>query len=125
MSKTSLSTVLGLAIAVAVAVQLEPALRLGVLMGASLGAAVGLLGSAWLLHAVRTRPADALRATAVGFLFHLVALLLGSLSVRFAPVVRDVADVRGFAVAYAAIAYIPLVLGAGAGARVLSQRSAA
>lgn len=125
MSKTSLSTLAGLAILVVVALQLEPALRVGVLMGATLGGAVGLLGSAWLLHAARTRPAEAMRAMTLGFLFHLVALLMGALSVRFAPVVRDLADVRGFAVAYAAIAFIPLVLGAGAGARVLSERTAA
>lgn len=125
MSKTSVSTLFGLALVAWIGSQFESAVRMGVFMGSTLGAAMGLLGSAWLLHAARTRPAKVLSAVSLGFLAHILALLLGSLSVRYAPIVRDLADVRGFAIAYAATAFIPLVLGAGAGARVLSARTAA
>lgn len=125
MSRTALATLLGLAIVLVVGQQLSSELRMGAWLGGLLGASVGLFGSAWLVHSARHRPQEALRAMMLGFLAHLGALLAGALIVRFAPVVSASADVRGFAVAYAFIAFIPLVLGATAGARVLSERTAA
>ena len=125
MSKTSLITLLGLAAAVLIAVREESAMRAGILAGAVLGAGIGLLGFAWLCHTLKHRPAQAFNALGVGFLFHLGALLMGTIALHYAPVAKDLFDARAFAVCYATLAFIPLVFGAQEGARLASQNRTA
>jgi hypothetical protein len=61
----------------------------------------------------------------LGFLFHLGALLMGTLALHFAPVAKDLFDARAFAVCYASLAFIPLVFGATEGVRLASQNRTA
>lgn len=124
MSRTLLGTLAALAVAALVAVGREEVVRNGVLSGAVLAAGLGLLAALWLSHVARTRPGKAMQALVEGFLAVLTSMLAFTLLLRYVPAVAELLSWKGFLVAYSAVVFVPLVLGAFDGARVLTRGTA-
>lgn len=125
MTRTTLVVLVALGAALWLALELGGRLGAGVLSGYLLGAALAGLSSLYQRHVLLTRPALALRASVVGFLVQLAALLLGALSFRYLSAAAERADWRSFVVAYGAAVMCVLPLGAWEAVREQRRRDAA
>jgi len=96
----------------------------GVLAGYLLGAGLSGLTGLYVRHVLLTRPERVLRASVLGFLVKLVALLSGALAFRFIEPVAARADWRSFVIAYAAAVTIVLPLATWAAQEERRQRAA-
>ncbi len=108
---TTIGTLLSVALAALVSWQLGGSLGAGAMAGFLLGSALSLLGVFWQKHILRTQPKQLMLAMVVPFLFKLVALLIGALSLRYIEAVGARADWRSFLVGFASAAVIVLALG--------------
>ncbi len=124
MNLTLIATLAGLALAIVVSAPLGAVEATGVLGGYLFGASIGLLGVGYQKHALRTRPAQAMNASIIAFLFKLFGALMGALSLRYLEPLARVADWRSFLLAYAAAVLLILVFGSIDISRALNRRSA-
>jgi hypothetical protein len=99
------------AAALYVASELGGTLGSGVVLGFSLGAGLAGLSTLYTRHVARTRPAQTLQASLLGFLIKLGALLFGGLAFRFVEPAAARADYRSFLIAFAAAVALVLPLG--------------
>jgi len=111
MTRMIVGIIAGLGLAALVAAQLEGTVATGVISGYLFGASVGALGASWTGHVARVQPAKVLHSHMVSFLFKIVGVLLGALSLAFVPAAAEIADWKSFIVAYAAASMITLILG--------------
>ena len=104
-------TLCTMALAAVVAWRVGGTEGVGVAVGASMGAGISMLGHQWQQHALRTRPARAMNAMMVGFLFKLAVVTLGALAFRFIEPAAAVCDWRSFLLSFAAGVLAVMVLG--------------
>ena len=119
MNRTLIGILAGLGLAAFAAHQLGGRAGTGVLCGYLFGASIGALGVSWQRHVLRTRPEGVYGAGVVSFLFKLLGVLLGALTLRYVGAAAEVADWISFTLAYSVAALICLFVGSMEIARAL------
>ena len=124
MNRTILALLAGAVACSLAAGRFEPFVATGVWVGFVAGSGIGLFNVLWQRHQVRVRPEALMGAMVFGFLIKLAGALAGALVLRFVDPLPELADWRGFLVAYATAAFLTLLSGSFDNARVLLNKSA-
>ena len=124
MTYTTTGTLIGLALAAGLAWFIGGSLGRGVMAGAVCGAAVTSVCLAWQRHVIAFDAPRLVQTAVAGFGVKLVAMLAGALALRFIDSRAEIADWRGFLVAFAVSAVLVLIPGTFENMRRLSSSRA-
>ncbi|MFT5049131.1 MAG: hypothetical protein ACI8QZ_000521 [Chlamydiales bacterium] len=111
MNRTYLTLLAGLALCTLAASRFDAFVAAGIWTGFATGAGLGLFNVAWQRYKMRVRPDQLMAAMVMGFLLKLVVALVGALALRYIDPLPELADWRGYLVAFACSAFMTLVSG--------------
>jgi len=111
MNRTLMTLLAGLALCTVAASRFDALVAAGIWTGFVIGAGLGVFNVAWQRYKMRVRPSDLMAAMVSGFLLKLAVALLGALALRYLDPLPQLADWRGYLVAFACGAFLILVSG--------------
>ncbi len=123
MARTTIACLAVLCIAGLTSTQLGSRESGGMWAGVLCGSSVTMLGASWVRHTFMHRPKRAFNAVIETFLFKMVFVMLGALSLRYIEAAAARADWKVFLVAFVVSAFIIQTVSVFESVRLLGMRS--
>ena len=124
MNFTLLAILAGLLLCTLIGARFDAFVAAGIWTGYLAGTGLGLINVLWQRHKVRVRPDQVMATNVIGFLVKLAGALFGALALRYIEPLPELADWRGYLVAFAGAAFLMLIFGSLDNARQMKREAA-